>query len=73
MSGWGTHLALVNFAFVVLANNKNAVLEDKRLEITIAKDFLNCSVTRHMTTTGPVVEIIENTFIFLDCKASAKN
>jgi len=67
------HLALVNLAFVALTNNKNAVLEDRWPKIASVKDFLSGSVTKHMTTTCPRVAIIENSFSFLDHKASMKN
>ena len=67
------HLALVDLAFVTLADNKNAVFEYGQPEITNVKDFLSCSITRHMTTTCPRVEIIENSFNFHNCEALVKN
>ena len=67
-----THLALVDLAIMTFSNHDNAVLEDRRPEITNTKNLLCSGITRHVTATGATVTIIQSFLSLLESQTPAE-
>ena len=69
---WRTQFVLINLAIVTFTNCDNTVFENGRPKITSTKYLLCSSVTRHVSTTGANVTIIQYFLSFLEGQTSTE-
>ena len=60
------HLVLIDISIMELTNINDVVFKDGGPEIPSMNNFLCSSITRHVTTTGPTVIIIQKFLSLLE-------
>ena len=73
MCRWHAYLALIDLEIMTFRYNNNAILEYRALEIPNTKNILCGGITKHLTTTGTTVTIIQNFLSLLESKTPVEN
>ena len=73
MGRWRTHLALIDLEIMELMDSNNAVLEDGGPKIPRMKNILCSGITRHVTTTGATMTIIQGFLSLLESQTPVEN
>ena len=68
-----THFTVVDLAFMACTDDKDAVLEDRRPEITSTENFLGGGISGHVATTSTGVVVTQHPLSLLESQTSAKN